>query len=173
MSSISQSSPRDAHEAAFRTLLPPNVCDECSENTPTRAARAWADLTASHHESLCSVRTFEVDAGVRLEMRDIPVSSVCEHHLLPFFGTATVSYETSGRAIGLSKIARVVAYYCARLQMQERITVAVAKTIAEAVRADVTVALECRHMCMQMRGVKAIGAVTRTEHTAKIITQMA
>ena len=157
-------------EQAFCTLIPVEASAECRTNTPKRAARAWAELTASHGKEIDwdELRTFPCDPGVVIEMKDISVSSLCEHHLLPFVGTASVRYVTSGRAIGLSKIQRVVEFHARRLHIQEALTRDIATTLRQVLGADVCVVLECEHMCMRMRGVRAPGVHTRTEYVARL-----
>ncbi len=93
----------------------------------------------------------------------IPFYSLCEHHLVPFFGTAAVAYIPSGRIVGLSKLARTVDTCARRLQNQERITQQVADTLAHALNPDgIAVVLKARHLCMEMRGIRKPGAVTTT-----------
>ena len=95
--------------------------------------------------------------------KDIPVYSVCEHHLLPFFGKAHVAYLPSGRVTGLSKIARTVEVYARRLQLQERLTEQIARAIEENLSArGVMVMIEAEHTCMTMRGIKKTGSRTVT-----------
>ena len=96
-------------------------------------------------------------------MKDIACHSMCEHHLLPFFGKLHVAYLPAGRVIGLSKLARIADVFCKRLQIQERLTAQVARAVEEACGArGVAVTVECTHLCMSMRGVQRPGAVTVT-----------
>jgi GTP cyclohydrolase IA len=96
-------------------------------------------------------------------VRDIPVYSLCEHHLAPFFGKAHVGYVPNKKILGLSKISRLVEVYSRRLQVQERLTNQVADALAKHLQPlGVAVVLECRHMCMESRGIKHAGAATVT-----------
>jgi GTP cyclohydrolase I len=96
-------------------------------------------------------------------VKDIDVHSLCEHHLLPFFGKLHVAYLPAGRVVGLSKLARIADVFCKRLQIQERLTLQVAQAVEEVCGArGVAVTIECTHMCMSMRGVQRQGAVTVT-----------
>ena len=156
-------------ERAFGALIPADADEECFENTPRRAAKAWSELTASHGREIewDELRTFPCDSDVVMEMKDIPVSSLCSHHLLPFVGKASVRYVTNKSAIGLSKIVRVVDFHSRRLQMQEALTRDIGTTLMRVLNADVRVVLECEHMCMRMRGVRAPEVHTRTEYVAR------
>ncbi len=99
-----------------------------------------------------------------IEINDIPVYSICEHHLLPFIGTASIKYiPKDGRIMGLSKFARVVDYFAKRPQVQERLTAEIAKFLYDNLNPfGVQVTLECEHLCMIMRGIKAHGSTTKT-----------
>lgn len=96
-------------------------------------------------------------------VKDIPFYSLCEHHMAPFFGKGHIAYIPSGKILGISKLPRALDHFSRRLQNQERIGIQVAKAIEEAIGArGVAVVLEARHMCMEMRGIKAAGASTTT-----------
>jgi GTP cyclohydrolase I len=98
---------------------------------------------------------FEQDYDEMVAVRDVPFYSLCEHHLLPFFGSCHVAYVPSGRVVGLSKIPRLVEVFAHRLQLQERLTRQIAEAMDEVVRpAGVAVVIEARHLCMEMRGVE-------------------
>lgn len=128
--------------------------------TPDRAARAWADLTSGYDADPRQVLTFFEGEGYdeMVMLRAIPFWSLCEHHLLPFMGTADVGYLPNGRIVGVSKLARIVHVYARRLQNQERITMQVADALEEHVHAKgVIVVLRARHLCMEMRGVHQYG----------------
>jgi len=136
-------------------------------DTPLRVARMFAETCAGLHvdpRSQLKV-TFEADHDEMIMVRDIPMYSQCEHHLIPFIGVAHVAYipNEDGRITGLSKLARLVDGFAHRLQVQERLTTQVAETLVE--RLDptgVVVVIEAEHLCMTMRGVKKPGALTVT-----------
>ncbi len=135
--------------------------------TPARYARALEELTAGYQQNPADVlKIFEEEATSIDEMvivTEIPVFSLCEHHMLPFFGKAAIGYVPDGRIVGLSKFARLVDVFACRLQLQERLTVEIADAFWEHVKPQgVGVQLKCRHMCMEMRGVKRSGAKTTT-----------
>jgi GTP cyclohydrolase I len=127
------------------------------KGTPHRAAQTWRYLTSGYHMDLTklinsAIFTSEVDQMILVN--NIEFYSVCEHHLLPFFGKCHVAYVPQGKVLGLSKIARIVELFSRRLQIQEELTSQIAHCIEEAVNADgVGVIMEARHMCMMMRGV--------------------
>lgn len=133
--------------------------------TPQRIARMYEELFSGMGQDAAEPlsRQFEVtDAGIVLE-KDITFYSVCEHHMLPFFGKAHVAYLPDGRVAGLSKLARTVEVYARRLQVQERLTGQVADALMEHLRPKgVMVLLEAEHMCMTMRGIKKPGSRTVT-----------
>ncbi|HJC22460.1 MAG TPA: GTP cyclohydrolase I FolE [Candidatus Eisenbergiella merdavium] len=133
--------------------------------TPQRIARMYEELFSGMEQDAAEPlsRQFEVtDAGIVLE-KDITFYSVCEHHMLPFFGKAHVAYLPDGRVAGLSKLARTVEVYARRLQVQERLTGQVADALMEHLRPKgVMVLLEAEHMCMTMRGIKKPGSRTVT-----------
>jgi GTP cyclohydrolase I len=134
--------------------------------TPFRVAKAWRELTAGYEidpERLVNGALFEAPDSEMVVVTDIAFFSLCEHHLLPFFGTAHVAYIPEGRIIGLSKIPRLVEAYARRLQVQENLTSQIANVIERAVRPQgVGVVLEARHMCMEMRGAKSVASPTKT-----------
>ncbi len=106
---------------------------------------------------------FETESEEMVLVKDIDVHSLCEHHLLPFFGKLHVAYLPAGRVVGLSKLARIADVFCKRLQIQERLTLQIAQAVEEVCGArGVAVTVECTHMCMSMRGVQRPGAVTVT-----------
>ncbi|HXG39618.1 MAG TPA: GTP cyclohydrolase I FolE [Candidatus Limnocylindrales bacterium] len=134
--------------------------------TPERVHRMYRELTAGYQvdpERLVNGAIFEVDYSEMVVVKDIPFYSLCEHHLLPFFGTAAVAYIPRGRVIGLSKIPRIVEMYARRLQVQERMTQQIADFLMS--RLDpkgVGVVLEATHLCAVMRGVRKPGTVMTT-----------
>ncbi|MCD7969490.1 MAG: GTP cyclohydrolase I FolE [Alistipes sp.] len=134
--------------------------------TPERVAKAMAFLTQGYE---CDPREIILSARFREEykqmvlVRDIEVYSLCEHHMLPFYGKAHVAYIPDGYITGLSKIARVVEAFARRLQVQERLTVQIRDCIQEALNPmGVAVVIEASHMCMQMRGVQKQNSATTT-----------
>jgi GTP cyclohydrolase I len=126
--------------------------------TPDRVARAYVELTAGYTVdpvALVNNAIFTVDYDEMVVVRDIDFYSLCEHHLLPFYGHAHVAYIPRGKVIGLSKIPRIVEMFARRLQVQERMTVEIADFLEEAIRpAGVAVVADGIHMCSVMRGVR-------------------
>ena len=126
--------------------------------TPKRVEKAWKFFTKGYHDDIGKITNgaiFTEDAEDMVIVRDIEFYSLCEHHLLPFFGKAHVGYIPSGKVIGLSKIPRIIDMYSRRLQVQERLTNQVANAIKEILDPyGVAVVMEGKHMCMQMRGVE-------------------
>jgi GTP cyclohydrolase I len=136
-------------------------------DTPARVARAYAEMFAGLGRDPREVLTTTFDEGHEemVLVKDIPVYSQCEHHLLPFHGVAHVGYipARDGRIAGLSKLARLVDLYARRPQVQERITTQIADALVEVLgAAGVIVVVECEHLCMSMRGVRTPGARTVT-----------
>lgn len=148
-------------ESAVRTLLTEIGEDPEREGlarTPERVRRMYDELTAGYHvdpDALIHGACFEVDYDEMVVVRDIEFYSLCEHHLLPFIGTAHVGYLPKGRVIGLSKIPRIVDMYAHRLQVQERLTVQVADFLMERLEPKgVACVVEASHLCTMMRGVR-------------------
>jgi GTP cyclohydrolase I len=156
-------------EAAVRQIL-----EEIGEDpdrqglvgTPERVHRMYTELTAGYHvdpDRLINNAVFDVDYSEMVVVKDIPFYSLCEHHLLPFFGSAAVAYIPRGRVIGLSKIPRVVEMYARRLQVQERLTQQVADFLMDCLAPQgVGVVLEATHLCAVMRGVRKPGTIMTT-----------
>jgi GTP cyclohydrolase I len=134
--------------------------------TPGRVARSFEYLTSGYRvkvEDIVNGALFSVDYNEMVIVRDIGFYSLCEHHLLPFFGTCHVAYIPNGRVIGLSKIPRLVDMFARRLQLQERMTSQIAETIREQVQPlGVAVVCEGTHLCMAMRGVEKQASTTVT-----------
>ena len=134
--------------------------------TPARVARAYEFLTKGYAEDLKAVLNDAIFSEKYSEMvivKDIDFFSMCEHHLLPFYGRAHVAYIPNGKIVGLSKIPRIVEVFSRRLQVQERLTQQIAETLYEALNPDgVGVVVEARHMCMMMRGVEKQNSVATT-----------
>ena len=136
-------------------------------DTPARVARMWTEVAAGLHEDPRRHLkvTFEADHDEMVMVRDIPLYSMCEHHLVPFTGQAHVAYipNDDGRVIGLSKVARLVDGYARRPQVQERLTAQVADALSETLDPrGVMVVVEAEHLCMSMRGVQKAGTTTVT-----------
>jgi GTP cyclohydrolase I len=157
-------------EAAIRQILSAVGEDPDRDGlraTPSRVARMYAEIFSGLEEDPGKhlTVTFEADHDELVLVRDIPVYSVCEHHLVPWFGHAHVAYlpGTDGRVTGLSKLARLVDGYAKRPQVQERLTSQVADTLARVLEPLGTlVVIEAEHLCMSMRGVQKPGATTVT-----------
>ena len=134
--------------------------------TPDRVHRMYSELTAGYHvdpDRLVNGAIFDVDYSEMVVVKDIPFYSLCEHHLLPFFGTAAVAYIPRGRVIGLSKIPRIVEMYARRLQVQERMTQQIATFVNERLNPQgVGVVIEANHLCAVMRGIRKPGTVMTT-----------
>jgi GTP cyclohydrolase I len=127
-------------------------------DTPERVERSMAFLTRGYEQTVTEVlhdALFDVDYDEMVIVKDIEFFSLCEHHMLPFFGKAHVAYVPNGKVLGLSKAARLVDVFARRLQVQERLTREVADAIDEAIHPQgVAVILEAQHLCMMMRGVE-------------------
>jgi len=136
--------------------------------TPERVHRMYTELTAGYHvdpERLINGAIFDIAYSEMVVVKDIPFYSLCEHHLLPFFGNAAVAYIPRGRVIGLSKIPRVVEMYARRLQVQERMTQQIAEFLQERLAPQgVGVVIEATHLCAVMRGVRKPGTIMTTSH---------
>ena len=162
---VSEGVDLDAAEQAaeqFLHALGISTESESLHNTPRRMAQAYADLFTPRPFDLT---TFPNDEGYDelVLARSIPVRSVCEHHLLPFTGTAHVGYLPGERILGLSKLARITEYFSSRPQVQERLTKQIADWLCEQLRPKgVGVVIEAEHTCMTLRGVQAVGSTTVT-----------
>lgn len=134
--------------------------------TPQRVAESLSFLTSGYGadpDQIINDAVFESHANNMIIVRDIEVYSLCEHHMLPFFGKCHIGYITTGQVLGVSKLARLVDCFSRRLQIQERLTAQVAREINKAVHAEgVGVVMECKHLCMMMRGVAKQGSVMTT-----------
>lgn len=156
---------RHRAEAAIGELLAAlgrETADPQLADTPRRVAAAYAEMLDA---APLRLTTFPNDEGYDdlVLVRDIPFTSLCAHHLLPFRGVAQVGYLPAGRLLGLSKLARVVEHFSRDLQLQERLTVQVADYLDEQLAPrGVGVVIEAEHLCMSVRGVKAAGTLTRT-----------
>jgi GTP cyclohydrolase I len=134
--------------------------------TPKRMEKSMAFLTKGYAESVASVlhgALFDVDYDEMVIVRDIEFYSLCEHHLLPFFGKAHIAYVPQGKVVGLSKLPRIVDVFARRLQVQERLTQQIAEAIEDAIAPQgVGVVIEAQHLCMMMRGVEKQSSLTVT-----------
>ena len=134
--------------------------------TPRRVHRMYTELTAGYHvdpDRLLNGAVFDVRYSEMVVVKEIPFYSLCEHHLLPFFGSAAVAYIPRGRVIGLSKIPRIVETYARRLQVQERLTQQIADFLQTRLEPQgVGVVLEATHLCAVMRGVRKPGTIMTT-----------
>jgi len=134
--------------------------------TPERAAKAMQFLTQGYEmdaEAILKGAMFKEDYSEMVLVKDIEVYSMCEHHMLPFFGKAHVAYIPNGHIVGLSKIPRIIDVFARRLQVQERLTDDILKCIDHTLQPQgVAVVIEARHMCMMMRGVQKQNSVTTT-----------
>ena len=134
--------------------------------TPSRVSKAWSFFSGGYNQDLDKIinnAVFNEDATDMVVVRDIEFFSLCEHHLIPFFGRAHVAYLPNGKVIGLSKIPRIIDMFSRRLQVQERLTRQIAETVKEILDPiGVAVIMEGQHMCMQMRGVEKQNSLTTT-----------
>ena len=157
-------------EAAVREILAAigeDVGRDGLQDTPARVARMYAEICAGLHQDpdVHLRTTFEADHDEMVMVRDIPLHSICEHHLAPFIGKAHVAYipNDDGRVIGLSKFARLVDGYARRPQVQERLTSQIADALQRSLEPKgVMVVIVAEHLCMSMRGVKVAGSTTVT-----------
>jgi GTP cyclohydrolase I len=158
----------EAAVAQILTEIGEDPSREGLRDTPLRVRRMYAELTAGYHvdpERLVNKAIFSVDYSEMVVVKDIPFYSLCEHHLLPFFGQAAVAYIPNGRVIGLSKIPRIVEMYSRRLQVQERMTKQIADFLMERLKPKgVGVVVEASHLCAVMRGVRKPGTIMTTSH---------
>ena len=134
--------------------------------TPKRVAKAWRFFSKGYEQNIEQIinnAIFTEDGKDMIVVRDVEFFSLCEHHLLPFFGKAHVAYIPNGKVIGLSKIPRIIDMFSRRLQVQERLTRQVAETLKDVLNPiGVAVIMEGQHMCMQMRGVEKQNSLATT-----------
>ena len=154
------------HVKRILELMGEDASREGLVKTPQRVARAMATLTCGYSQdpvALLNSAKFKEDYSQMVIVKDINFYSLCEYHMLPFYGRVHVAYIPNGYITGLSKIARVVDCFSHRLQVQERMTLQIRQAIQEALQPlGVMVVVEAQHMCMQMRGVEKQGSVTTT-----------
>ena len=155
-----------SHYKQILTLLGEDTEREGLLKTPIRVAKAMQVLTRGYEMDAHKVLTdalFKEDYSQMVIVKDIDFFSLCEHHMLPFYGKAHVAYIPNGYITGLSKIARVVDIYAHRLQVQERMTQQIKDCIQETLKPlGVMVVVEAKHMCMQMRGIEKQNSITTT-----------
>jgi GTP cyclohydrolase I len=136
------------------------------QKTPQRVAKAFEFLTQGYSQNLDEIindAVFQAESNNMIISRDIEIYSLCEHHMLPFFGRCHIGYIAEEKVIGLSKLARIVDFHARRLQIQERLTAQIAQDIMDATQAEgVGVVVECRHLCSMMRGVEKQNSVMTT-----------
>ena len=155
-----------AHNKAILEILGEDPEREGLLKTPMRVAKAMQVLTRGYYQDAHKVLTgalFKEEYSQMVIVKDIDFYSLCEHHLLPFYGKVHVAYIPNGYITGLSKIARVVDIFSHRLQVQERMTLQIKECIEQTLHPlGVMVVVEAQHMCMQMRGVEKINSITTT-----------
>jgi len=156
-------------ETEFKKILRnvgENPNREGLKKTPARAADAFRFFTSGYNQKLKDVvngAIYKEKSNNMVVLKDIGFYSLCEHHLLPFFGKCHIGYIPNGKVIGLSKLPRIVNMYARRLQIQERITAQIAEAINKAIKPKgVAVVMEAAHMCMMMRGVEKQNSKTVT-----------
>jgi GTP cyclohydrolase IA len=154
------------HVSALLTGIGEDVSREGLKPTPVRYAKALTQLTSGYRADINTIindAIYHEDINEIVLIRDIELYSLCEHHLLPFFGKAHVAYLPRGKIIGLSKIPRIVDVYSRRLQVQERLTTQISEKLMEILNpAGVAVIIEAYHLCMMMRGVEKQNSKTVT-----------
>lgn len=164
-----------AHYRDIINILGENPDREGLLDTPLRVAKSMQFLTGGYHEDpkeILQKALFKEDYRQMVIVKDIDFYSLCEHHMLPFWGKAHVAYIPNGHITGLSKIARVVDVFARRLQVQERLTLQIKECIQETLNPlGVMVVIEAQHMCMQMRGVQKQNSTTTTSDFTGVFNQ--
>ena len=154
------------HYEEILRIIEPNPDREGLERTPLRVAKTFMDFTSGYKidpSAVLKSAMFKEDYSQMVIVKDIDFYSLCEHHLLPFYGKVHVAYIPNGYITGLSKIARVVDVFARRLQVQERMTYQIKECIQQTLQPlGVMVVVEASHMCMQMRGVEKQNSITTT-----------
>jgi len=168
---LESAAPADPMAGAVRKLIEEVGEDPDREGirkTPERVAKSLRFLTSGYRQDIDKVLNgalYSVAYDEMVMVKDIEMFSLCEHHLLPFFGRCHVAYVPNGKVIGLSKIPRIVDVFARRLQVQERLTVQIAETIMDKIKPQgVGVIVEARHLCMIMRGVEKQNSIAVTSH---------
>lgn len=165
-----------AHDFLVKVVGVDPASTEDTRDTPRRIVKAWEFWTQGYRQNPAEVlKTFEEAAENYNELvllRDLPVYSMCAHHLTPFFGVAHIGYIPDGKVVGLSKLSRLVDIFARRLQVQEQLTCQIADALCEHLRPrGVGVVIECRHLCMESRGVQRQGQVTITSALRGVLIQ--
>ena len=164
------------HYKSILTLLGEDAYREGLEKTPMRVAKAMQILTRGYSQDPHKVLTdalFKEDYNQMVIVKDIDVFSLCEHHMLPFYGKAHVAYIPNGYITGLSKVARVVDIFSHRLQVQERLTQQIKDCIQDTLHPLGTmVVVEAKHMCMQMRGIEKQNSITTTSDFSGVFNDL-
>ena len=154
--------------ARMLTLLGENPVRRGLEKTPERVAKALTFFTRGYEQNVQDIingALFPIEYDEMVIVRDIDFYSLCEHHLLPFFGRCHIGYIPDKQVVGLSKMPRIVEVFSRRLQVQERLTVEIAETLKQTLRPlGVGVVIEARHLCMMMRGVEKQNTIAVTSH---------
>jgi GTP cyclohydrolase I len=163
------------HYEEILKLLGENSKREGLIKTPDRVAKAMQFLVSGNEvnpDEIMNQAIFHEEYSEMVIVRDIEIYSLCEHHMLPFFGKAHVAYIPDGKIVGLSKIPRVVDAYARRLQVQERLTIEIRDCVQRTLNPKgVAIVIECAHMCMQMRGVQKQNSNTTTSAFTGIFLQ--
>lgn len=163
------------HYEAIIRLLGEDITREGLLKTPMRAAKAMAYVTRGYRQDadeIINEAIFTHEGSKMVLVKDIEFYSLCEHHILPFFGKVSIGYIPNGKTIGLSKLARLVDFYARRLQVQERLTAQICNLIMEKLNAKgVIVVCTGDHLCMKMRGVEKQNSATTTIETAGIFDE--
>lgn len=155
-----------AHYEAILRLIGEDPTREGLLKTPVRAAKALLDITQGYRQNPLQIARqaiFRYEGSQMVIVKDIEFYSMCEHHILPFFGKVSIGYIPDGKMIGLSKLARIVENFARRLQVQERMTAQICRLLTEAMPTKgVIVACTAEHLCMKMRGVEKQDSATTT-----------
>jgi GTP cyclohydrolase I len=163
---MSQTNEMEGHYRSIIEGLGEDPLREGLLKTPERVAKAMKYLTHGYEinpDDIVNQAIFHEEYSEMVLVKDIDIYSMCEHHMLPFFGKAHIAYIPSGKIVGLSKLPRVVDAYSRRLQVQERLTIEIRDCIQRTLDPKgVAVVIECSHMCMQMRGVQKQNSATTT-----------
>ena len=154
------------HYTAILQTLGEDVTREGLLKTPQRVAKSMHFLSSGYHMDAYAIMRgaiFHEEQSQMVVVKDIELYSLCEHHLLPFYGRAHIAYIPNGKIVGLSKLARIVDVYSRRFQVQERLTIQIRDCIQETLQPHgVAVVIEAKHLCMMMRGVQKQNSVTTT-----------